>query len=151
MIVLRTFSKIYGLAGLRVGYGIAPEDVVTEIAKVRRAFDVSSAAQAAALASLGDEEELARRRRQCSSSGSASWGSSSDAGFDVAGPAVANSSTQIQAATQCCLRRAVARGRDRAAAECIRVGDGDPGDRRNSRGERVLAAALERVAAAATN
>jgi len=46
---------IVGLAGLRVGYGIAPADVVTEIGKVRRAFDVSSAAQAAALASLGDE------------------------------------------------------------------------------------------------
>ena len=65
VIVLRTFSKIYGLAGLRVGYGIAPEDVVAEIGKVRRAFDVSSAAQAAALASLGDEAELARRRAQC--------------------------------------------------------------------------------------
>jgi histidinol-phosphate aminotransferase len=60
--VLRTFSKIYGLAGLRVGYGIAPADVVTATSKVRRAFDVTAPAQAAALASLGDEEELGRRR-----------------------------------------------------------------------------------------
>jgi histidinol-phosphate aminotransferase len=60
--VLRTFSKIYGLAGLRVGYGIAPKDVVTATSKVRRAFDVAATAQAAALASLGDEAELARRR-----------------------------------------------------------------------------------------
>ena len=60
--VLRTFSKIYGLAGLRVGYGIAPTDVVTATSKVRRAFDVAATAQAAALASIGDEQELARRR-----------------------------------------------------------------------------------------
>jgi histidinol-phosphate aminotransferase len=62
VLVLRTFSKIYGLAGLRVGYGIGPEDVITAIGKVRRAFDVTSVGQEAALASLGDDDELARRR-----------------------------------------------------------------------------------------
>jgi histidinol-phosphate aminotransferase len=62
VVVLRTFSKIYGLAGLRVGYAIAPEEIVTAIGKVRRAFDVNSAAQVAALASLDSPEELARRR-----------------------------------------------------------------------------------------
>jgi histidinol-phosphate aminotransferase len=61
--VLRTFSKIYGLAGLRVGYGVANEELVTATGKVRRAFDVGHLAQVAALASLDDEEELARRRR----------------------------------------------------------------------------------------
>ncbi|HEX7525879.1 MAG TPA: histidinol-phosphate transaminase [Gaiellaceae bacterium] len=62
VVVLRTFSKIFGLAGLRVGYGIAPADVVTATSKVRRAFDVTSTAQAAALASIGDDAEIARRR-----------------------------------------------------------------------------------------
>jgi histidinol-phosphate aminotransferase len=62
VLVLRTFSKIYGLAGLRVGYGIGPEDVITAIGKVRRAFDVTSAGQEAALASLGEEAEVERRR-----------------------------------------------------------------------------------------
>jgi histidinol-phosphate aminotransferase len=62
VVVLRTFSKIYGLAGERVGYGVAPEDVVAATSKVRRAFDVTAIAQAAALASIGDEEELERRR-----------------------------------------------------------------------------------------
>jgi histidinol-phosphate aminotransferase len=62
VVVLRTFSKIYGLAGLRVGYGIAPADVVAETTKVRRAFDVTATAQAAALASIGNDAELARRR-----------------------------------------------------------------------------------------
>ena len=63
VLVLRTFSKIYGLAGLRVGYGIGPADVVEAIAKVRNAFDINQPAQDAAVASLGDEEELGRRRR----------------------------------------------------------------------------------------
>jgi histidinol-phosphate aminotransferase len=62
VVVLRTFSKIYGLAGLRVGYAVGPEELVTSIAKVRRAFDVNSFAQIAALASLDAPEELARRR-----------------------------------------------------------------------------------------
>jgi histidinol-phosphate aminotransferase len=64
VVVLRTFSKIYGLAGLRVGYALGPEELVTSIGKVRRAFDVSSMAQAAALASLDAPDELARRRRE---------------------------------------------------------------------------------------
>jgi histidinol-phosphate aminotransferase len=62
VLVLRTFSKIYGLAGLRVGYGVGPDEVVTAIGKVRRAFDVTAPAQEAALASLGDPDEIARRR-----------------------------------------------------------------------------------------
>ncbi|MFL5960039.1 MAG: histidinol-phosphate transaminase [Gaiellaceae bacterium] len=62
IVVLRTFSKIYGLAGLRVGWAAAPADVVTATSKVRRAFDVAAAAQAAALASLDDPQEIARRR-----------------------------------------------------------------------------------------
>ena len=63
VVVLRTFSKIYGLAGLRVGYAVAPEEVVRELAKVRRAFDVSTPAQEAAVASLADTAEIEKRRR----------------------------------------------------------------------------------------
>ena len=62
VLALRTFSKIYGLAGLRVGYGVGPADVVAAIRKVQRAFDVTTPAQEAALASLDGAEELARRR-----------------------------------------------------------------------------------------
>jgi len=60
--VLRTFSKIYGLAGLRVGYTVAARDVCAAMAKVRRPFDITSPAQVAAVASIDDEPELARRR-----------------------------------------------------------------------------------------
>jgi histidinol-phosphate aminotransferase len=62
VVVLRTFSKIFSLAGLRVGYGVGPVDTVTALGKVRRAFDITAAGQEAALASLGDTAELLRRR-----------------------------------------------------------------------------------------
>ncbi len=59
---LRTFSKLYGLAGLRVGYGVGPEAVVSAMRKVQRGFDVGALAQAAALASLEDDDEVEQRR-----------------------------------------------------------------------------------------
>ena len=58
VIVLRTFSKIYGLAGLRMGYGIAHPDFITCLNKVRSPFNTTSVAQAAALAALDDEEHV---------------------------------------------------------------------------------------------
>lgn len=60
VITLRTFSKIYGLAGLRVGYGIARQDIVEVLNKVRQPFNVSMIAQAAARASLKDKEHVAK-------------------------------------------------------------------------------------------
>ena len=62
VVVLRTFSKIYGLAGLRVGYAVGPAEVCAALAKVRRPFDLTSPAQAAALASIDDVAEIERRR-----------------------------------------------------------------------------------------
>jgi histidinol-phosphate aminotransferase len=61
VIVLRTFSKAYGLAGLRVGYAVADPEVITALSKVRIAFAVSSIAQQAALASLEASAELLAR------------------------------------------------------------------------------------------
>ena len=60
VIVLRTFSKIYGLAGLRIGYGIAHADFITCLNKVRSPFNTTRVAQAAALAALTDEEHVRR-------------------------------------------------------------------------------------------
>jgi histidinol-phosphate aminotransferase len=60
VVTLRTFSKIYGLAALRVGYGIGHPRVIGYIERVRRAFNVGSVAQAAALAALDDHAHVAR-------------------------------------------------------------------------------------------
>ena len=62
MVVLRTFSKISGLAGLRIGYGFASPDVAAALEKVREPFNTTSVAQAAALAALSDEEHRQRTR-----------------------------------------------------------------------------------------
>ncbi|MCX6899102.1 MAG: histidinol-phosphate transaminase [Verrucomicrobia bacterium] len=63
IIVLRTFSKIVGLAGLRIGYGVASRQMVGLLNKVRQPFNVNSIAQAGALASLTDRAHITRTRR----------------------------------------------------------------------------------------
>jgi histidinol-phosphate aminotransferase len=56
VVALRTFSKMYGLAGLRIGYGLMPEEMASYIDRVRQPFNVNSLAQVAALAALDDAE-----------------------------------------------------------------------------------------------
>jgi histidinol-phosphate aminotransferase len=90
VVVLRTFSKIYGLAGLRVGYAIAPAAVVGALGKVRRAFDITTPAQEAALASLDDAGELERRRAANASGRPELERILREHGFDPAGRPVAN-------------------------------------------------------------
>lgn len=60
VIVLRTFSKAHGLAGLRVGYGIGPAELMGYLARMKPAFMVSSLGEAAALAALADEDHVQR-------------------------------------------------------------------------------------------
>jgi histidinol-phosphate aminotransferase len=68
IVTLRTFSKIYGLAGLRIGYGVSSAEVVSALERIRQPFNVNSLAQAAALAALDDEEHV-RRSRQTNAAG----------------------------------------------------------------------------------
>lgn len=56
LLILRTFSKIYGLAGLRIGYGIASANVVDKLNRVREPFNTSSIAQKAAIAAISDQD-----------------------------------------------------------------------------------------------
>ena len=63
VIVLRTFSKIYGLAGLRIGYGMAPPSMVELLERVRAPFNVNALAQKAALAALDDQAHLSSSRK----------------------------------------------------------------------------------------
>ena len=60
VVVLRTFSKAHGLAGLRVGYGIGPAELLGYCARMRNTFSVSSVAQAAALAAMDDHSHVTR-------------------------------------------------------------------------------------------
>jgi histidinol-phosphate aminotransferase len=61
-IVLRTFSKIYGLAGLRIGYGVTTGEIAGYLNRLRPPFNANSLAQRAALAALDDEEHVAKSR-----------------------------------------------------------------------------------------
>jgi histidinol-phosphate aminotransferase len=90
VLVVRTFSKIYGLAGLRVGWGVGSPNVVTAIAKVRRAFDLNAAAQAAAVASLDDRAEVVRRAQVNAEQRVRVVEILERHGFACVGPAVAN-------------------------------------------------------------
>jgi len=58
VVVLRTFSKAHGLAGLRIGYGVGPAELLGYCARMRNTFSVSSVAQAAALAALDDQNHI---------------------------------------------------------------------------------------------
>lgn len=62
LLLMRTFSKIYGLAGLRIGYGIGTPDLIAALEKIRQPFNINSVAQAGALAALGDETHIQASR-----------------------------------------------------------------------------------------
>jgi histidinol-phosphate aminotransferase len=63
VVLLRTFSKIYGLAGLRIGYGLTTPEIVQHLNRIRPPFNTNSLAQKAALAALSDEEHVRESRR----------------------------------------------------------------------------------------
>ena len=63
VVVLRTFSKVHGLAGLRIGYAAAAREIIEVLHKTRQPFNVNSIAQAGALAALGDEAHLRETKR----------------------------------------------------------------------------------------
>ncbi|MBI3850333.1 MAG: histidinol-phosphate transaminase [Verrucomicrobia bacterium] len=62
LILMRTFSKIYGLAGLRIGYGIGHPELMAALEKIRQPFNLNSLAQAAAIAALDDTQHLRATR-----------------------------------------------------------------------------------------
>ena len=63
LILMRTFSKIYGLAGLRIGYGIAAPELVSALEKIRQPFNANLLAQTAALAALDDDAHVRKTRQ----------------------------------------------------------------------------------------
>ena len=151
VLVARTFSKIYGLAGLRVGYAVGPVEVVTALGKTRRAFDLTTPAQEAALASLDAPDELERRRRANVDGRAELERILRRHGLNPAGPAVANFlfadvGEDAQPFFEALLREGVI-VRPLAgfgAPTAIRVTVGTPDD------HAVLDEALDRVSAAAS-
>jgi histidinol-phosphate aminotransferase len=63
LILMRTFSKIYGLAGLRIGYGIGHPELIAALEKVRQPFNINAISQAGALAALDDAKHVAKTQR----------------------------------------------------------------------------------------
>ena len=88
-LVLRTFSKIYGLAGLRVGYGVGPAELITAIGKVRRAFDVRAGPGGGA-GQPGRRRRARRRRAENAPTARSSSGRAARPGPRPVGPAVGN-------------------------------------------------------------
>jgi histidinol-phosphate aminotransferase len=62
LLLMRTFSKIYGLAGLRLGYGIAQSELIAALEKIRQPFNTNSLIQAGAIAALDDDEHIQRTK-----------------------------------------------------------------------------------------
>ncbi len=83
VVVIRTFSKAYGLAGLRVGFAIAPEPIAEGMRKTALPFGVSSIAEDAALAALECEDELFERVRHLSQERDRVWQALADQGWDI--------------------------------------------------------------------
>ncbi len=63
VVILRTFSKTYGLAGLRIGYAVAPDECIALLNRVRQPFNVNAMAMYAAIAALGDENHVEKTRK----------------------------------------------------------------------------------------
>jgi histidinol-phosphate aminotransferase len=63
LLLMRTFSKICGLAGLRIGYGVGHSDFIAELEKIRQPFNINSLAQIGALAALDDDAHAEKTRR----------------------------------------------------------------------------------------
>jgi histidinol-phosphate aminotransferase len=83
VVVTRTFSKAYALAGLRVGYCLAAPDVAAAVRKCQVPFSVSGLAQAAAVAALGDREEVVRRAKLTVAERERVHAALTGAGYDV--------------------------------------------------------------------
>ncbi|UQE75292.1 histidinol-phosphate transaminase [Gordonia sp. PP30] len=83
LVVLRTFSKAYGLAGLRVGYAVAAPEVITALGKVHLPFSVNSIAQAAARAALRAQDQLLARTDQVAAERARVTAALRDAGYRV--------------------------------------------------------------------
>ncbi len=111
LIVTRTFSKVHGLAALRVGYGLSHPQIADLLNRVRQPFNVNSIAQAAALAALGDGEHVrasvALNRAECGNwrtAPASSWGSAISPRSATSSP-LTWAARLVRSIRPCCARR----------------------------------------------
>ena len=150
LVVTRTFSKAYGLAGLRVGYALSHPSVADMMNRVRQPFNVNTIALAAALAALDDSEHL-KRSVETNRAGMAQL----RAGFDALGvrqlPSAGNF-VMIDCGRPAPrgVRSDAAAGRDRAAGRQLRAAQSPADHHRNARTERAHAGGAQTSAASMT-
>lgn len=153
VITLRTFSKVYGLAGVRIGYGFAHEELIRNLLKVKLPFEPGTLAQAAGIAALSDKEflhrslELNARGLPLLTSSLREFGLTvidSDANFVMV---VLDSESQAMALTEGCLRRGVVIRplRGFGLPHCVRISTGT--DEGNAVCVRAVREAWEEAAA----
>ena len=138
--VLRTFSKVYGLAALRIGYALASPDVADALDRVRPVFNVNQPAQEAALASMNEREAVGLRVQHARARAGAAVRHAR--GGRARPDPVAD---ELRVRRRAGRRRrggragaAGARGHHRACADRVRCSRGDPGHGRHRRGERAV-------------
>jgi histidinol-phosphate aminotransferase len=83
VVVLRTFSKVHGLAGLRVGYGLGPAELLSHCAQMRNTYSVASLAEAAAVAAMDDQDHIGRTLQLNAHQAQALTNGLSDLGYRV--------------------------------------------------------------------
>jgi histidinol-phosphate aminotransferase len=128
--VLRTFSKVYALAGLRVGYGVFPEPLVDAINKVREPFNVNTVAQVAAYYSLEADTEIERRVSECAAQRERLYVAFKRLGIDFV-ESHANFVYIMTSRSRELFEALLARGvivRDFGTAPALRIGIGTPED-----------------------
>ena len=138
VVVLRTFSKAHGLAGLRVGYGLGPAELLAYCARIRSTFSVSSVAQAAALAAVDDHEHIARVVSNNASQAVVLTEGLSKLGYGVVPTSANFLYCDVGEDASSVASRLRGEGDQRAPLEYVGRADFDPSDHWNAGAERVV-------------
>ncbi len=137
VVVLRTFSKIQGLANLRIGYGIAPAEMVEILQKTRQPFNANGIAQAGALAGLADHEHQARTKAVTDEGRALLQEAFAEMGLEFI-PSYANFVLVNVGDGRAMFEQLLAAGHHRARHEQLQTAGVDPGFGRHPRAEPAL-------------
>ena len=142
LLIMRTFSKIFGLAGLRLGYGIAQPELIAALEKIRQPFNINSIAQAGALAALDDAEHVRKTRANNAAGLKFLTEGLRELGLELI-PSSANFILARVGDGQADFQRIAKARRDRAAAGRLPIAGVDPHFRRHAGGKPALPRGVE--------